>query len=114
MSEIMSNRILFLEDITKARAPMVEHEAIYFLSACTDSVRRLIDDFDGANKLYKRKRPEKLTCVCVCVCVFSLSLSLTRKINRGSLIICIMYSVTIQEICLFFFFFKCNVILHPS
>jgi hypothetical protein len=77
MSEIMSNRILFLEDITKARAPMVEHEAIYFLSACTDSVRRLIDDFDGANKLYKRKRPEKLTCVCVCVCVFSLSLSLS-------------------------------------
>jgi len=46
--------------------------------------------------------------------VWSLSLPLSHKINRGSLIICIMYSVTIQEICLFFFLCFLQMQCDPS
>jgi len=53
MSEVMRERILLIEDISKVRAPMIDNDAIYFISPNTESVRRLIDDFSPGKKPYK-------------------------------------------------------------
>lgn len=67
MSDIMQERILFIEDLAKVRAPLIENEAIYFISPVTESIRRLIDDFAPGKQQYKcemcdRFRTNKSVC----------------------------------------------------
>jgi len=49
MTDIMQERITLIEDLTKARQPMTNMEAIYFITPCDESITKLINDFKTRN-----------------------------------------------------------------